>query len=215
MRHIPVACRFLFCFLFFAQVSIQGFAQDRAAIRESVEYQIRTYPESTLKDLYKNFFQDAFGPGHLMGNGDDARSSALSYLQEECSIARNDDNLCPKYELTGWQGRFYRVNLSVINDGTVPMDVFFDAFMDSATAFSLPEIGDWKKEWNIILSEIRKEAPVMPGFRKDKRNIARLLAGGQYASHHSEKYDSAYHPHYRLIEKHIFETRLLPLIQNP
>ena len=36
------------------------------AVREAVSWQIQTYPKSTLKDLYKNFFQDKFGPGHII-----------------------------------------------------------------------------------------------------------------------------------------------------
>ena len=30
------------------------------AVREAVSWQMQTYPKSTLKDLYKNFFQDKF-----------------------------------------------------------------------------------------------------------------------------------------------------------
>lgn len=206
----------LLLFLAFVFVAAQGCTQDydRYLIRESIEYQMRTYPESTLKDLYKSFFQDAFGPGHLAGEGDEARSAMEAYLQNECSSSMEDENKCPLYERTGWQGNFYRVNLSVINDGTVPLPVFLDAFMDSAGSFTLPDIDDWKKEWRTILSEIRKVSPDLPDFKKDKKEIDELLAGGQYESHHSEEYNSAYHPHYRLIEKSIFETRLLPLISK-
>jgi hypothetical protein len=32
----------------------------------AVERQLSAYSESTLQDLYKNFFQDYFGPGHLL-----------------------------------------------------------------------------------------------------------------------------------------------------
>lgn len=35
-------------------------------IRAAVERQITMYPNSTLRDIYKNFFQDRFGPGHIM-----------------------------------------------------------------------------------------------------------------------------------------------------
>lgn len=40
-----------------------------------------------------------------------------------------------------------------------------------------------------------------------------ILDQGKYASHHSIAYNEAYHPHYRLIEKTIFEKELLPLIE--
>ena len=38
------------------------------AVRTAVERQMQFYPKSTLKDLYKNFFQDKFGPGHIISD---------------------------------------------------------------------------------------------------------------------------------------------------
>lgn len=40
-----------------------------------------------------------------------------------------------------------------------------------------------------------------------------ILNQGQFASHHSAAFNEAYHPHYRLIEKTIFEIELLPLLE--
>lgn len=67
------------------------------------------------------------------------------YLTQECEEATYDPNPCPDYELTGSRGRFYRVNLSVINDGRVPINTFMAAFMKSAAQFSLPKVDDWKQ----------------------------------------------------------------------
>lgn len=53
----------------------------------------------------------------------------------------------------------------------------------------------------------------LPDFEADSEAIRALLKEGQYASHHSRQYENAYHPHYRLIEREIFEKELLPLIQ--
>ena len=55
-------------------------------IKKSVKFQMRNYPESTLQDIYKNFFQDAFGPGHLI---EDAEAS-LNYLQIELGQFESD-----------------------------------------------------------------------------------------------------------------------------
>lgn len=54
----------------------QGFEQ---AVRQAVERQMQRYPKSTLKDLYKNFFQDKYGPGHLIGD----TAAAGAYLRQE------------------------------------------------------------------------------------------------------------------------------------
>lgn len=187
---------------------------DRKAIREAIELQMSSYPESTLLDIYKNFFQDAFGPGHLMGQGDDVRGRMRSYIEEECAVAEKDSVTGPYYERTGWHGRFYRVSLSVINDGKVSLDQFLDAFLESATLFALPEVCEWRKEWKAILRVLRRCGYDIPGFKDDKAAIDAILAQGQYASHHSEAYNNAYHPHYRLIEAGILESRLLPLLER-
>ncbi len=187
-------------------------AQD-ASIRQAIVQQVETYPASTLKDIYKNFFQDAFGPGHLMSNAPDAERRMRNYLEQECEEAKKDSNPCPDYELTGSHGRFYRVNLSVINDGRVPMDIFLSAFMKSAAQFSLPKVEDWKQEWIAIEKCIKDLGYRFPDQAQDSAAIMNILDQGQYASHHSTAYNVAYHPHYRLIEKTIFEKELLPLIE--
>lgn len=205
--------KLLLTLVFFASVTIlRAQVYDVVAIRAAIDSQIQTYPASTLKDIYKNFFQDAFGPGHLMSKSEDAEARMRRYLENECESAKNDDNRCPDYELTGWHGRFYRVNLSVINDGRIPLETFLKAFMQSAAQFTLPKVEDWSREWQVILKEASKLD--LPDFAKDSAAIQNLLDQGQYASHHSKQYNEQYHPHYRLIERGVFEEQLLPLLKK-
>lgn len=86
-----------------------------SAVREAVTRQMQTYPKSTLKDLYKNFFQDKFGPGHIISDttaaGNYLRREMASYSEIEGAVA----------EPTGWEGNFLRVNLSVIKTGQIPL----------------------------------------------------------------------------------------------
>lgn len=186
---------------------------DRELIGEAIAIQMKDYPQSTLKDVYKNFFQDAFGPGHLMSDAEDAQERMTNYLRSECESAKTDVDPSPYYVKSGWHGRFYRVNLSVINEGKVPFDVFLSAFMESARNFVLPEIEDWSKEWAVIEEVFKERGYEVPGFSEDSTAISNLLKIGEYASHHSEQYEKAYHPHYRLIEKSIFEDKILPLLR--
>lgn len=186
---------------------------DRELIGEAIAIQMKDYPQSTLKDVYKNFFQDAFGPGHLMSDAVDAQERMTNYLRSECESAKTDVDPSPYYVKSGWHGRFYRVNLSVINEGKVPFDVFLSAFMESARNFVLPEIEDWSKEWTVIEEVFRERGYEVPGFSEDSTAISNLLKIGEYASHHSEQYEKAYHPHYRLIEKSVFEDKILPLLR--
>lgn len=62
--------RIILSFLLLCIVSLSQAQEDQ--VKHAIVHQLENYPASTLKDIYKNFFQDAFGPGHLMSNSSDA-----------------------------------------------------------------------------------------------------------------------------------------------
>ena len=88
------------------------------AVRAAVSRQMQTYPKSTLKDLYKNFFQDKFGPGHIIG---DTAAAGIYLRRELASYTECSGDIA---EPTGWEGNFLRVNLSVIKTGQIPYATF-------------------------------------------------------------------------------------------
>ena len=53
----------------------------------------------------------------------------------------------------------------------------------------------------------------LENFEEDLKMIHSVLEQGKYAVHHSEIYNSEYQPHYRIIEKTIFEEEILPDIE--
>lgn len=168
---------------------------DSEAVRVAVAAQMESYPESRLQDLYKSFFQDRFGPGHIIRD----RQSARDYILSE--LASADTLMGPRTETCGWQGNYVRVNLSVIADGLMTAEKLTDALMASAKEVSDEYIERWKTEWAEIEAIIEKTYPVIPDLQEDKARIAELLGTGQYAWHHSVQYNAAYHPHYRIIAK--------------
>ena len=177
-------------------------------IKEAVERQLRDYPKSTLQDLYKSFFQDRFGPGHLVND----TASAGRYLRYELNNAESfHENY---YEPIGHNVNFYRVNLSVLKKNKVTYQQFFDAFLRSVKNVNLDDISEWKDEWAFIESVIISMNLNLENFDDDLEMIHSILEQGEYAVHHSEIYNSEYHPHYRIIEKKIFEEEILPLIRN-
>lgn len=180
------------------------------AVQEAVDRQMTLCPQSRLGDLYKSFFQDKFGPGHLLRDAEDVREKMRQYLVSECAIAAGQKNMLPEWEPTGYEGRFVRVNLSVINSGKVPLEDFLDAFLESAGCFSLPDVNEWSKEWHHIESVIRVRCPSLPGLEDDSARIDEVLRAGKYAFHHSAEYNAAYNPHYRLMERSLFERKILP-----
>jgi len=179
-------------------------------IRVAVENQMTVYPESTLKDLYKNFFQDRFGPGHLIPD----TAAAGNYLRSElASIGKTSGAY---YEPTGWEGCFYRVNLSVITENIVPYNVYFDAFVQSVNQIVPISIEQWITEWLAIDSVIRSMNLSLADYEKDRMEIIEMLNHGEYVIHHSPQFEQHYEPHYRIIEKKIFERDIKPylLIEN-
>jgi hypothetical protein len=176
------------------------------AVRMAVNKQMQAYPGSTLKDLYKHFFQDKFGPGHMISD----TAAAGNYLRRE--LASYSETKGEAAEPTGWEGRFYRVNLSVVKKHQVPYDLFLDAFIRSVNGIHPPTVAAWKKEWKRIESIIRSMNLSLPGYEADRREIDSQLDKGNYVGHHSESFEELYSPHYRIVSKEIFEKELLPLI---
>ena len=177
------------------------------SIQKSVQRQLNDFPKSTLQDLYKSFFQDRFGPGHLVSD----TSMAGNYLRYELN---NSTVFHEKYyEPTGYESNYYRVNLSVIKENKISYQDFFDAFLRSVENVSLDDISEWKSEWSEIESVIISMNLNLENFEKDLEMIHSVLEQDKYAIHHSDTYESEYHPHYRIIEKSIFEKEILPLIK--
>ena len=76
------------------------------------------------------------------------------------------------------------------------------------------DISEWKSEWSEIEAVIISMDLNLENFEKDLEMIHSVLEQGEYAVHHSAIYNSEYHPHYRIIEKNIFEEEILPLLIN-
>lgn len=183
--------------------SCSGSSSD-SRIKQAVAQQLERYPKSTLQDVYKSFFQDRFGAGHIIVS----RSMADSCLRAELESCGKLSGAV--YEPTGGEGNFYRVNLSVIKTGQVPYSVFLDTFVRSAE--SIPSGKNWADEWLHIDSVVATMKCPFVGYDTDRDSIRKLLQTDDWAVHHSQAYRENYNPHYRMIKKNIFEREILPLI---
>lgn len=178
------------------------------AVSEAIDRQMQSYPKSTLKDLYKSFFQDKFGPGHIIAD----TTGAGAYLRRE--LASYTETKGEVAEPTGWEGNFFRVNLSAIKENRVPYAVYLDAFFRSAQGIVPPALPDWIKEWEGIETVIRSKNLALPGYEADLAEINQNLEKGVYMGHHSAQYEEAYSPHYRIISRKIYEAEILPLLEK-
>lgn len=186
----------------------QGTPTESDSIRYAIEYQREHYPASQYRDIYKNFMQDFFGPGHILSDTEAARR----YLDSELNTTTVFDG--PLFEPTGYRGNFYRVNLGLIADGTIPYDVFFEAFVRSVQGITPPEPEYWMNIWNTIDKEITAMGLTFSNEESDRAELARQFETGNYIVHHSKAYNNSVNFHYRIIARDIFLKTILPYIRT-
>ena len=166
-------------------------------IEKAVQTELSHFPEARLRDIYKNFFQDAFGPGHLIPD----TAHAGGYLNYELQQPIGDTL---KWQPLGPANDYYRINLSLVKDDIIPRSVMLEAMVESAVLARNPDIKTWKKEWQNVMTVIEKMNLQLSDFESDKKAIEALLANDEYVMHHSEHYNKTYNRHYRIVHKSVF-----------
>ncbi len=181
-------------------------AQD---IQSFIRQQMFLYPKSHVLDLYKSCFQDYMGAEHLVSD----RERVKAYLDEELTTTDTDDLPEWLYEPCGINGRYVRVSLRTVKEGLITEDMLLDAFIRSAN-IKRPSVKSWSRKWHKIIGTIDKMNLNLPDYDQEKQFIDSILSVGKYAISHSSDYREAYHPHYRIVERRIFEDELKPLIEK-
>lgn len=179
----------------------------KEAIKKALEYQRNTYLVSQYRDVYKNFMQDFYGPGHMINN----KGVACEGIQKEMAGVDFYDG--PDYEPTGFQGNFYRVNLRLIEKGIVPHLTFLDAFVESVQAIVPPDPEVWMQTWNEIDDEIKEMGWTFVNEAADRETLNAQFKERNYVVHHSDAYNEGVNFHYRIISRDKFEKIILPLLE--
>ena len=173
---------------------------DRSDVQEAVKQLMSTYPKATMQDIYKSFYQNRFGSGHLIAD----TAAVRDYLLSELAVAAADEVANPYYELTGADGRYVRVYLRCVNEGLLSAEALEDAFIRSAAPHGEPEL-PWADEWQAITRAVRDAGLEIPDA--DNEQLAEASRANR-AVRHSDSYREAYHPHYRIVERSIFENEI-------
>lgn len=190
-------------------ISAQESGEDQLSIEGFVNRQMQNYPKSRLLDIYKSCFQDYMGAEHLVSD----RQRVKAYLDEELNTT-SLDNLMPwYYEPCGIDSSYYRVSIKTIKEGFITEDQLLDAFIRSANSETRPSVESWSNRWHMIIGTIDRMKLDMPNYQEDKQFIDSVLSVGKYAISHSPDYREAYHPHYRIVERSIFEKEIKHLIE--
>ena len=179
-------------------------------IEKFVKWQMETYPESRLLDIYKSCFQDYMGAEHLVTDSERVKV----YLDQELATTTLDDLLPWYYEPCGIDSNYYRVSIRAIKEDIISEKMLLDAFVRSANSVERPSVESWRDRWHMIIGTIDQMQLDLPQYEEDKLSIDSILNAGKYAISHSPEYREAYHPHYRIVESHIFEKEIKPLIKK-
>ncbi|MBN1927264.1 MAG: hypothetical protein JW798_15630 [Prolixibacteraceae bacterium] len=168
-------------------------------IRQFINDELKYYPEARLADLYKNYFQDAFGPGHLIPD----TSVAGAYLDSELKNAVWGDTLL--WQALGVNHDYYRINLSLVKNGKLPRNMLLEGMAESEPLARKPNIEDWKNEWDEVMLVIKKMKLDLPDMQADEKRINEIFEKGNIVMHHSDHYAEKYNPHYRVVHRSVFE----------
>ena len=178
---------------------------DKMQLRQAIEHQLAVYPQSTLQDVYKAFYQEHFGPEHMITD----TAAVRKYLDHELTVM-GDERGALYYEPIGLEGNYVRVYLKAVKDNLITAQELLQAFLDSAAARQEPDV-EWAAKWNTIVEVIDA---IKPGFGDSERDLLHKASLENQAVHHSRAYNAAYHPHYRIIHRNIFELLLKPMIDR-
>ena len=190
-------------------ISAQESGEDQLSIEGFVNRQMQNYPKSRLLDIYKSCFQDYMGAEHLVSD----RQRVKAYLDEELNTTSLDDLMPWYYEPCGIDSSYYRVSIKTIKEGFITEDQLLDAFIRSANSETRPSVESWSNRWHMIIGTIDRMKLDMPNYQEDKQLIDSVLSVGKYAISHSPDYREVYHPHYRIVERSIFEKEIKHLIE--
>lgn len=181
-----------------------GCQRPEDATRVALTKMLEQYPAATVQDVYKSFFQNHFGPGHLITDTAAVRAWSMQEIAETAA----DSVLNPYFEPTGADGRYVRVYLRCVNEGKITADQLLSAFLRSAQPVDESD-STWTKEWaGIAETAIELGFPAEEAVLEELGEAARL----NHAVRHGDAYRNAYHPHYRIVRKEIFKKELLPYI---
>ena len=203
--------KYIFLLIFiFALLTIKSYSYSSYKNLSILIKQIENHPKQTLQDVYKSCYQDEYGPGHLIPN----ETTAINSLLQEINSIEEDYNPITLFEETGLNGNYLRVDLTLIQKEVVPFFVLFRALIISANIGSQKTDDDWSNIWTEIVDEIRNSTLTFENFEEDVVRLDEISKSKDKVVHHSELYENTYHPHYRIIEKSVFEKYIKPFIKN-
>ncbi|HVN49309.1 MAG TPA: hypothetical protein VMU30_10885 [Bacteroidota bacterium] len=182
---------FIFIVMIFAW-HVGGYAGQGQSITQNILEETHRHPKLTIQDIYKFAYQAAMGNEHLMTDTVTVRS----YLQEEWNEIDSSYNE-PLVEYLSSDSSIARINLRPYKQRGGSMEQLVAAMLQTAKSIR-PSFSLLKK----FLADIVALADqfLIPFKAEEVRNYFQEMEAKHYpAVHHSNEYETLYHPAYRVI----------------
>ena len=176
--------------------------QDELCWENLIDSHLIRYPELQIEDLYKLVYQATLGNGHAISDS----LEVAEWLKKDLSDPEQNTTE-PMIDTLGTCGRFARIHLNTyIRSGRSPEKIV-RAFIKTGAQY--PADSD---AFFCALSVVREMSSngKLPWKDSTVNNFLSEQAVKSYpAVHHTEKFNSKYHPHYRIIS-----IKLIPELFN-
>ena len=163
-----------------------------SALTNILELHAKRYPEMESRDYGKLLYQSEFGPGHLVAEGE-----ALTFLREEFARAAAE-NYAPAYTVEAIGDGLCRCHLDPRRLTEEDLPLLARCFSLSACPRGTGR-GLWRKLGTLAgltwAGRLSLDSTELDSF------FIEYDRAGCPPIHHSEAFDSAYHPHYRVIDR--------------
>jgi hypothetical protein len=168
------------------------------SVKQLVEYQQGLHRDITGQDVYKLFYQSAFGVGHILGDS----SAVRQYLLDELSSVDSIPSGEPLLERIDLADSLVRVNLRPFKRLNLPPEKLVQVMNASGRA-TLPDSITFYRMWNEFKSLV-KYGLLQCDVKVGEMTHQSESDGAIPSVHHSRSYTTANHPAYRVVRRTIF-----------
>ncbi|MCR5809506.1 MAG: hypothetical protein K6G56_08110 [Clostridiales bacterium] len=160
-----------------------------------IKLHLEKYPLMEMRDVIKLLFQSEFGCAHAIRD----EAAARAWLEEELASVVQKEGL-PLTEPLG--GGYSRVDLHALKAHGMTPDELLSLFIKSA------EPAGSREHFAKLLLDLIEEPGLLPFDGENTRAFVKEYVGsGCPAVHHSEAYNKAYSPAYRVVRAELVGGR--------
>ena len=163
-------------------------------LRKVLPLHAQRYPKMEVQDCVKLIYQSEFGPGHMVSQGD-----ALGYLEEEFAQVLEEGS-APAYTVEAIGDGLCRFHLDPGRLTREDLPLVARCFVRSARPRG-NRAGLWRKLGELMGMTCEGLLPFSP--QEVEEFLADYDGAGCPAIHHSEAFNRAYRPHYRVMDREL------------